>query len=145
VVRKADQSPLLKCEGYVQYTDRFTVYMTDLPRWAHRTIESDILPQRSRYTMKSRCVYPHVAMIFKGRKLIAIGQNRIYCHGPFSMIHAECDVLRSVKNLSLLRDATLVVIRLGPRGLLNSAPCAPCIMVMQKYIKEYGMRGYIHS
>lgn len=115
-----------------------------LPMWTQRVIDSDIMSQRNRYTTKHRSVYRHVAMIFKGRKLIAVGQNRICRRGPYSMMHAECDALRSAC-VSQLRDAILVVIRIGPQGLLSSEPCSCCYMVIQKYMKEYGLRGCIHS
>ena len=115
-----------------------------LPMWTQRVIDSDIMTQRNRYTMKHRCSFPHVAMIFKGRKCIAIGQNRILRRGPFSMLHAECDVLDGIQTKEL-RDAILVVIRIGPQGLLNSKPCACCEAVIQKHMRLYGLRGCIHS
>ena len=46
--------------------------------------------------MKHTCVYPHVALLFQGRRLMAIGQNRAARRGPYNMIHAEADVIRNV-------------------------------------------------
>lgn len=115
-----------------------------LPRWVNRHIDDKILTQRSRYTTKHACVYPHVAMLFQGRRLIAIGQNRAARRGPYNMIHAEADVIRNV-GAARLRGAILVVIRLGPRSLLNSAPCAQCAALIEKCQREYGLRGCLHS
>jgi tRNA(Arg) A34 adenosine deaminase TadA len=117
---------------------------TMLPRWVERHIENDVLAQRSRYTTKHACVYPHVALLFQGRRLIAIGQNRAARRGPYNMIHAEADVIRNV-GASRLRGATLVVIRLGPRSLLNSTPCPNCAALIEKCQREYGLRGCLHS
>jgi len=112
----------------------------------HRYIDTIILTQRNRFTMKHCAVgYPHVALLFRGRKLLSIGQNRIFRRGPYSMIHAECDAIRSAGSLSNLRDAMLVVVRLGPSSLLYSKPCRTCDFYIQKCMREYGLRGCIHS
>ena len=116
-----------------------------LPTWVMRVIESDILTQRNRYVTKHCGIYRHVALVFKGRKLLSIGQNRISRRGPYSMIHAECDAIRSLNSLSDMRDALLVVIRLGPHSLLNSAPCRTCTEFIEKCQREYGLRRCIHS
>ena len=116
-----------------------------LPSWVHRVIDTCVLPYRTRFTMKHCAVgYPHVALLFKGRKLLAIGQNRIFRRGPYSMIHAECDAIRSI-GLSQLRDATLVVVRLGPTSLLYSKPCRTCSFYIKKCMREYGLRNCLHS
>lgn len=116
-----------------------------LPTWVMRVIERDILTQRNRFTMKHCGIYKHIAMVFKGRKLLSIGQNRISRRGPYSMIHAECDAIRALNNRADLRDTLLVVIRLGPRSLLNSKPCRTCTDYIAKCKKEYGLRDCIHS
>jgi hypothetical protein len=116
-----------------------------LPTWVMRVIESVILPQRARYTTKHCGIYRHVALVFRGRKLLAIGQNRIGRRGPYSMIHAECDAIRSLNSLSDMRNALLVVIRLGPRSLLHSKPCRTCTEYIEKCQREHGLRRCIHS
>lgn len=115
-----------------------------LPTWISRTVDAVVMPQRSRYTMKHCCVYSHVALLFRGRRLIAIGQNRVERRGPYNMVHAEADVLRSVSPAQL-RGSTLVVIRLGSQSLLNSAPCATCSILIEKCQRAYGLRACIHS
>ena len=51
-----------------------------------------------------------MALVFHKRRLIAIGQNLL---GGRNMIHAEADAIRKVGDLSKLRGAVLVVIRIG--------------------------------
>jgi hypothetical protein len=116
-----------------------------LPSWIMRVIEADILTQRGRYTTKHCGIYKHIALVFRGRKLLSIGQNRIGRRGPYSMIHAECDAIRSLNSLSDMRNALLVVIRLGPRSLLNSKPCRTCSDYIEKCQREHGLRRCIHS
>jgi hypothetical protein len=118
-----------------------------LPTWVTRTLDTDIFPHAPRYTEKSRCNYNHVAILFRGRKILAIGQNRVSTrHGPrHVMIHAEADVIRQLGDVSQLRGATLVVIRIAPTGLRNSAPCPACSRLIQKCQRVYGLRGVIHS
>jgi hypothetical protein len=124
-----------------------------LPTWLNRHIDSDILRQKSRYTTK-HYQSNHVAMIFHGRKILAIGQNRVadkgYTHREGVLrrkntIHAEVDVIRSLGDISKLRGATLVVIRLAASGIINSLPCPSCHCFLEKCVREYGLRGWIHS
>jgi hypothetical protein len=123
-----------------------------LPMWLNRHIDADILRHKSRYTTK-HTNQSHVAMLFQGRKIIAIGQNRLASSdhprlgglpGRQNTVHAEIDVIRSVPPMKL-RGATLVVIRLGRMGIQNSKPCPACQCVLEKCVREYGMRGWIHS
>jgi hypothetical protein len=118
-----------------------------LPTWVTRTLDSDIYPQSARYTDKSRCHYKHVAILFRGRKVLAIGQNRVSTrHGPDHItIHAEADAIRQLGDISQLRGATLVVIRLSATGLRDSTPCPACARLIQKCQRVYGLRGVIHS
>jgi len=115
-----------------------------LPTWLNRHLDTDILRQRGRYTTKHR-THNHVALLFMGRRLIAIGQNRVCNNGPRNTIHAEADVIRSVGDYSKLRGATLVVIRIAPSGILNSKPCAACQCLLEKCQREYGLRSWMHS
>lgn len=116
-------------------------YPQSFPTWLHRHIDTDILGQKKRYTTKLH-THNHVAMIFQGRKIIAIGQNRAMGCGT---IHAEVSAIRSLGDSSKLRGATLVVIRLAASGILNSKPCPACTCVLQKCVRAYGLRGWIHS
>ena len=124
-----------------------------LPTWLNRHIDSDILTQKSRYTTK-HYQNNHVAMIFQGRKILAIGQNRVADYGYThregvlrrkNTIHAEVDAIHALGDLSKLRGATLVVIRLAASGILQSAPCPSCRCFLEKCVREYGLRGWIHS
>ena len=93
-------------------------------------------------------------MIFHGRKILAIGQNRVadngYTHREGTLrrkntLHAEVDVIRVLGDVTKLRGATLVVIRLAASGIRNSKPCPSCQCVLEKCVREYGLRGWIHS
>ncbi len=118
-----------------------------LPTWVNRTLDTHIYPQEDRYTEKSNLNYVHVAILFRGRKILAIGQNRVSTrHGPHHItIHAEADAIRQLGDVSKLRGATLVVIRLSNSGPRCSAPCPSCSRLIQKCQRVYGLRGVIHS
>lgn len=118
-----------------------------LPTWVTRTLDTHIFPHEDRYTKKARLNYVHVAILFRGRKILAIGQNRISTtRGPDRItIHAEADAIRQLGDVSKLRGATLVVVRLSPAGLRYSAPCPACSRLIQKCQRVYGLRGVIHS
>ena len=61
-------------------------------------------------------------------------------------IHAESAVLKQVGDISKLRGATLVVIRVSVTGeLRNSKPCAECTCHLNKCIKEYGLNRVYYS
>lgn len=114
--------------------------------YIQRVIESEILSQISRYTTK-HTAHNHVAMLFRGRKVIAIGQNRPMSRGrgKHDTIHAEVDVIRALGDVQKLRGTKLVVIRLASSGIINSAPCSACQCVLNKCIRDYGLLGYEHS
>ena len=118
-----------------------------LPSWISKHVDYDVLRTPGRFTTKHRTSH-HVAFLFKGRKLLAIGQNRVI-GGPRRTIHAEAAAIRAVGDTARLRGATLVVIRIGGgasnRQLMNSAPCPACQTLIQKCQREYGLRGCIHS
>jgi hypothetical protein len=124
-----------------------TYTTTPLPSWVTRTLDTHIFPQKSRYTKKTRINYPHVAILFRGRKILAIGQNRVSTArgSDHPTIHAEADAIRQLGDVSKLRGATLVVIRLSASGLSYSAPCHSCRCLIEKCQREYGLRGVIHS
>jgi hypothetical protein len=116
-----------------------------LPLWVTRHIEHYVLTE-DRYVSKHNS-YNHVALLFNGRKLIAIGQNRVSYRrrSTACTIHAEADVIRSVGDISKIRGATLVVIRLSSAGLANSKPCAACQRLIDKCYREYGLKKFMHS
>ena len=114
------------------------------PLWLTKHLDTDIMPQRSRYTSKN-LRHNHVALIFQRRKLLAIGHNRPFGSGHTHTVHAEVDAVRNLGDMNKLRGATLVVIHLGAATLLNSKPCASCECMLQKCQKTYGLRAWIYS
>lgn len=94
----------------------------------------------------------HVAMIFgRGKNLLAMAMNKVGSRSSgagFSacMIHAERAVLKRVGDISKLRGATMVVIRISTTGeLRNSKPCSECECHLKKCIREYGLRRVYYS
>jgi hypothetical protein len=62
------------------------------------------------------------------------------------MIHAERAVVKEIGDVSKLKDATLVVIRLGKNGeFLSSKPCDRCQPFLEKCRKDYGLHKVEHS
>jgi hypothetical protein len=110
----------------------------------HKHLDTDIFSQKSRYTTK-HYTHAHVALVIRGRKILAIGQNRVCRKGNKHTIHAEADAIRALGDISKLRGATLFVIRISATGLLNSKPCPSCQCLLDKCMREYGLRGYYHS
>ncbi len=119
----------------------------ELPMWVNRTLDSCIYPHESRYTKCSRLHSHHVAIIFQGRKVLAIGHNRVRSRNGNHQwtIHAEADAVRQLGDVSKLRGARMVVVRLTPTGLSCSAPCHSCAVLIEKCQREYGMLGLLHS
>ena len=119
--------------------------MTEMfPTWLHKLLDSDILSQKNRYTTK-HTTHNHVAILFQGRKIIAIGQNRISGYRRTGTVHAEADAIHSLGDTSKLRGATMVIIRIGPSSLLNSKPCPSCQCLLEKCKRTYGLRSWIYS
>jgi hypothetical protein len=117
-----------------------------LPRWAERQIEHHVTAD-ARFTTKHNS-YPHAAFLFQGRKMIAVGQNRVSYRRRSSAgtIHAEADVIRSLGDTQRLRGATLIVVRIGGHGdLVNSKPCAACQRLLEKCQRQYGLHAFYHS
>lgn len=120
-----------------------------IPTWLIRNIE-DTIDNNPKYTTKYDFNHNHIAFIFRGRKLIAVGQNKIGtrshgCGNNRFTVHAEVDAIRTVGDVSKLKGTTLVVIRVGSQGFLNSKPCKACSCVIEKCMKSYGMRTCLHS
>jgi hypothetical protein len=61
-------------------------------------------------------------------------------------IHAERAALRAVGNVALLRDAVLVVVRIGKRGdIMGSEPCHECKCHLTAAMRKYGLRCVYYS
>lgn len=94
----------------------------------------------------------HVAFVYGRRNiLLASSTNKVGTRssgaGFSSMsIHAERAALKAVGDVSLLRDATLVVIRITSKGeLSNSKPCEECQRHLNAAMKKYGLRRVLYS
>lgn len=123
------------------------------------SIALDMVPQCYFRQDKSRRInFLHIAMIIgRGGRVIAAATNRegnrsCGCgHSDYS-IHAERAVLKKVGDLTKLRGATMVVVRLlgikttnySPR-LGSSEPCYECQTALKKCIREYGLRAVYYS
>jgi cytidine deaminase len=60
-------------------------------------------------------------------------------------IHAERAVLKRIGDVTKLRGAELVVIRVGPRvDIKSSMPCSECKCHLEKCMRVYGLR-YVYD
>jgi hypothetical protein len=95
----------------------------------------------------------HIALIVKRGKVIAVGGNSVGsqsmgsgygCHGT---IHAEKAVVKQLGDISELKGATLVVVRLGRKcnDWCYSAPCCSCKKFLTKCITHYGLSKVYYS
>jgi len=94
----------------------------------------------------------HVAFIFgRGGTLLGMATNRPGTRNSGagfsgSSIHAERAVLKAVGDISLLKDATLVVIRVNKQGELRlSEPCHECRCALTKAMDKYGLKQVYYS
>ena len=94
----------------------------------------------------------HIAFVY-GRRGVLLGMstNRVGTRSSgagFSRltIHAERAALKAVGDVSLLRGAVLVVIRVDKTGaILGSEPCHACKMHLEKCIDKYGLKAVYYS
>jgi hypothetical protein len=94
----------------------------------------------------------HLAFVY-GRRGVLLGMstNRIGTRSSgagFSKltIHAERAALKAVGDVSLLRDAVLVVIRVRKNGeIMGSKPCHECQMHLEKCMDKYGLKAVYYS
>ena len=121
-----------------------------LPSWFLHLFADTIETHINRYT-KKHTSKNHVALICKGRKLLAIGQNRVAsrlsgCGCQDRMIHAEVDAIKTLGDTSKLRGATLFVVRIMIGGELGpSPPCKTCQPLLANCQRDYGLRSIQHS
>lgn len=94
----------------------------------------------------------HIAFIYaRGGALIGMSTNRIGSRSRGSgysdyTIHAERAAMKAVGDESLLRGATMVVVRVSRGGkLLGSEPCPACKCHLGKAMREYGLRRVYYS
>jgi len=93
----------------------------------------------------------HYAVLKQRGKVIALAGNRIGsrssgCGFNDQTIHAECAVIKSLGDLSLLRGCVLCVIRLNKQNqILGSKPCSDCQIFLTKCIVKWGLRRVEYS
>ena len=94
----------------------------------------------------------HLAFVYDRRGArLAVKSNRPgnrSCGAGYDKytIHAERAALRSVGDVSLLRDATLIVMRFDGQGRLRlSAPCHACCRHIQAAISKHGLKRVMYS
>lgn len=125
-----NKSPRLKMPR--PSTDIFDSFMPIIPTRNHRT-------------------RLHIAILQNRGKILGIATNSLGsrsrgCGYSERTIHAERAVLKKVGNISLLKGATLTVIRLKDDGTIaNSEPCHSCSVHLTKCMKEYGLRRVYYS
>jgi len=94
----------------------------------------------------------HIAFVYgRGGVLIGMSTNRVGTrsrgagYSSFT-IHSERAVLKAIGDISLLRDATMVVVRVSKRGeLLRSEPCHECKCHLEKAMRMYGLKRVYFS
>ena len=94
----------------------------------------------------------HLAFVY-GRRGVLLGMstNRIGTRSSgagFSKltIHAERAALKAVGDVSLLRGAVLVVIRVRKTGeIMGSKPCHECQMHLESCMDKYGLKAVYYS
>ena len=94
----------------------------------------------------------HIAFVYgRGGVLLGMATNRLGTRSSgagFSKmtIHAERAALKAVGDVSLLRGAVLVVVRVSKGGnLMGSKPCHECECHLGKAISKYGLRCVYYS
>jgi 5-deoxy-D-glucuronate isomerase len=94
----------------------------------------------------------HIAFLYgRGGALIAMSTNGIGSRSRGAgyskyTIHAERAVLKMVGDNTLLKGATLVVVRVSKKGeLMSSMPCHECKCHLTKAIDKYGLRRVYYS
>lgn len=61
-------------------------------------------------------------------------------------LHAERAALKAVGDMSMLKGAVLVVIRIHKSGaIMGSKPCHGCEMHLQKCMEKYGLKAVYYS
>jgi hypothetical protein len=95
----------------------------------------------------------HVAVLLKRGKVLAHATNRAGTRSRGSgysdrSIHAERNVVKELGDISMLRGADMLIMRISRTclgdgledALLPSKPCRDCSLFLEKCIREYGLR-----
>ena len=111
-----------------------------------------ILPTIS-YKRPKECTphHTHIAIIYKRGKVLSIGINKLGsrsrgCGWNKVSIHAEVDAIKSLGDVSKLRGANLMVVRINRLDeIVYSKPCESCQCVLEKCMKTYGLGNVYYS
>ena len=96
----------------------------------------------------------HVAIIVKGNKILAVATNQVGSRSfgsgyNYNTTHAEINVIKQLGNINKLNGGTMYVFRTG-KGLnedsvCHSKPCPICEKLLEKCMREYGLRRVFYS
>jgi hypothetical protein len=95
--------------------------------------------------------HQHIAVLYRRGKILAVATNAVGsrsrgCGYSDRTIHAERAVLKKLGDLTQLRGAELVVVRLTrSKDITNSEPCHSCKKHLTKCMREYGLRKVYYS
>ena len=96
----------------------------------------------------------HVAILMKRGKVISHATNRIGSRSKgvgFSdkTIHAERNCVRQLGDISLLRGASMYIMRVSKDSenpeFMGSKPCHECEVFLEKCIREYGLKNVYYT
>lgn len=111
-------------------------------------LDPDVFDRAAQVAQKSTMLHRHGAIIVRDGEIVSEGYNHHihYMEHAFS-IHAEVDALSKIKHKGrkFLDECTLIVVRIGTKGmgypLKDSKPCENC----QRAIKNHGIRRVFYS
>ena len=93
-------------------------------------------------------------MIVKGNKILAVATNQVGSRSfgsgyNYNTIHAEINVIKKLGSIKKLNGGTMYVFRTG-KGLnedsiCHSKPCCICEKLLEKCMREYGLRRVFYS
>lgn len=89
----------------------------------------NILDTLKKYALNSDINYKHSACLLNKKHIISININKFINKNRTATIHAEINVINSIKNV---KGLDILVIRYSKKSLGNSRPCKNCIDKMIK-------------
>ncbi len=93
----------------------------------------------------------HICTIVKGNRILSTAVNQggsrsSGCGFSKWTIHAEMNALKRLGDLEKLRGAVMYVWRFNGKGLpANSKPCCECQRVLEKCMREYGLKQVFYT
>ena len=125
--------------------------VSKMPRVSKKLIQSILETVHIRQT--SHTTHHHIAIILSARgKILAISDNRAGsrsqgCGHSDYTIHAERAVIKKLGDKTLLKGATLIVIRQNSAktAFIKSDPCHDCKLQLLKHMIEDGLKWVYHS